>query len=151
MPVSVQSEQNMPPHACAIRPKYRRFVVRPIIDAAAAWLVFGLVTAMATSAPLSAGTNPAAFAGLERAAKPAAVKAVGEPGPAPLIEIATTSSPANADAVFRRTSASAAWVLLGIAFSILAALNLTIFRHLRRAYATPKRRSTERKCSTERA
>ena len=148
MPISAQAEQHTQKKACAIRPKYRRFVLRPIIDAVAAWLVFGFVTAMVTCAPLSAGTNvasPAAFSGLERAARPAAVKAVGEPGPAPLIEIATTSSPANADAVYRRTSASAAWGLLGIAISMLVALNVSIFRHLRRAYASPKRRGAERK------
>ena len=148
MPVSAQSEKQMQPPGRTIRPKYRRFMVRPLVDAAAAWLVFGFATAMVTCAPLSAGTNvasPAAFSALERAARPAAVKAVGEPGPAPIIEIATTSSPANADAVYRRTSASAAWGLLGIAVSLLVALNLSIVRHLRRVYATPKRRSTERK------
>jgi hypothetical protein len=148
MPVSAQSKQPMQKNACAIRPKYRRFVLRPIIDAAAAWLVFGFVTAIVTCAPLSAGTNvasPAAFSGLGHAARPAAVRAVGEPGPAPIIEIATTSSPANADAVYRRTSAGAAWGLLGIAVSLLAAFNLSIFRHLRRAYATPKRREGNRK------
>jgi hypothetical protein len=148
MPVSAQSEQPTHKNACAIRPKYRRFVLRPMIDAVVAWLVFGFATAVLTCAPLSAGTNvasPAAFSGLERAATPAAIKAVGEPGLPPIIEIATTSSPANADAVYRRTSASAAWGLLGMAVSLLAALNLSIFRHLRRAYATPRRHRAERK------
>jgi hypothetical protein len=145
MPVNAQSEQQMQPNERSIRPKYRRIMMRPLVDAAAAWLVFGFATAMVTCAPLSAGTNvasPAAFSGLERAARPEAVKAVGEPGPAPIIEIATTSSSVSQDAVYRRTSASAAWGLLGIAISLLVAFNLSIIRHLRRVYAMPKRRNT---------
>ena len=38
------------------------------------------------------------------------------------------------------TSDTAAWTLLGLTFSLLAALNLAIFRHLRRAYAPPRAR-----------
>jgi hypothetical protein len=141
MSVNVQRKSMAPPQACVIRPKYRRFVIRPIFDAAAAAAVFAMFTFFTTCEPVRASTNPAAFAGLERAAPPVAIKAVGEAGPPPIIEIATTSSTTNADAVYRRTSATAAWVLLGLAFSLLAALNLTVFRHLRRAYVAPKRRS----------
>jgi hypothetical protein len=140
MPASVQSKTDAQLHAGSIRRKYRRFLPRPLIDAAAAGLVFALVAAMLTSAPVTAGTNPGAFAGLERAATANTVKAVGEPCPLPIIEIATTNSPSDANAVYRRTSATAAWALLGIAFSLLAALNLALLRHLRRAYATPSRR-----------
>ncbi len=136
----VQRRSNAPPQACVIRPKYRRFVILPIFDAALAAGLFALFTVLTASEPVRAGTNPAAFAGIERAATPVAVKAVGEPGPPPLIEIATTSSTSSKDAVYRRTSASAAWVLLGLAFSLLAAFNLTVVRHLRRAYVAPQRR-----------
>jgi hypothetical protein len=140
MPASVQSKTNAHLHAGFIRRKYRRFVLRPLIDAAAAGLAFALVATMLTSAPVTAGTNPGAFAGLERAASASTMKAAGEPCPLPIIEIATTSSPSDANSVFRRTSATAARALLGIAFSLLAALNLALLRHLRRAYATSSRR-----------
>lgn len=123
-------------------PKYRRFMFRPMLEAGV-WLIFGLTTVVATSAPVMAQINPAAFAGVEFSVTPMTVIAVGQADPAPLVEIATTSSVTSPDAVFRRTSASAAWGLLGVAFSILAVLNLAIFSHLRRAYA-PKRRSEGR-------
>jgi hypothetical protein len=110
---------------------------RPMLEAAV-WLIFGLTTVVATSAPVMAQINPAAFAGVEFSVTPTTVIAVGQADPAPLVGIATTSSVTSPDAVFRRTSASAAWGLLGIAFSILAVLNLAIFSHLRRTYA-PKR------------
>jgi len=111
---------------------------------AVVWLVFGLTTLLATSAPVLAQINPVAFAGLQLSVTPATVIAVGQAEPAPIVEIATTSSFTNPDAVFRRTSANAAWGLLGVALSILAVLNLAIFSHLRRTYA-PKRRSEGRK------
>ena len=58
-----------------------------------------------------------------------------------MIEIATTSSTNNADAVFHRTSAQAAWALLMIALSIVVALNLALFRHMRQAYTPARRRN----------
>ena len=41
----------------------------------------------------------------------------------------------------RRFSQKAEWLLLGLAFSLLAAMNLAFFRHLRHAYADPRKRS----------
>jgi hypothetical protein len=114
---------------------------RPLIDAIVGGLVFILLTAVMTSAPVRACPFSAALAGLDRTANPSVLKAVGEPGPPPIIEIATTSSAWDPNAVFRRTSDTAAWGLLGLSFSLLAALNLGIFRHLRRAYANPRARS----------
>jgi hypothetical protein len=52
-----------------------------------------------------------------------------------MVEIATTSSSQAPDAVYRRTSATAAWLLLSLAFSLLIAFNMAILRHMRRAYA----------------
>lgn len=127
-------------HARTLRPKYRRFVLRPILDAAAAGIVFILLTAVMTSAPVRACPFSAAFSSLDRTVAPPALKAIAQPGPAPIIEIATTSSASAPNAVFRRTSDTAAWSLLGLTFSLLAALNLAIFRHLRRAYAPPRAR-----------
>jgi hypothetical protein len=128
--------------ARTFRPKYRLFVLRPILDAAAAGIVFILLTAVMTSAPVRACPFSAAFSSLDHATVPPILKAVGQPGPAPIIEIATTSSVWDPNAVFRRTSNTAAWSLLGLSFSLLTALNLAIFRHLRRAYATPRARNS---------
>ena len=121
-------------------PKHRRLVLRPILDAFGAGLLFVMLTAVCTSAPVKACPFSGAFAGLERTASPQALKTVAEPGPAPIIEIATTSSVWDPNAVFRRTSSTAAWGLLGLSFSLLAALNLSFFRHLRRVYASPQAR-----------
>jgi ABC-type nitrate/sulfonate/bicarbonate transport system permease component len=91
-----------------------------------------------------AGIIPAAVTAVaEAAANPIATKAVAEPGPLPLVQIATAVSPA--DAVYRQTSTTAAWTLLGVAFSMMAALNLAVVRHLKRAYATSYRPVSNRK------
>ena len=134
---SVQSSVDTRPRPLFTNAKYRRFVFRRMLDAAV-WLIFGLTTVLATSAPVLAQIHPAAFAGPKFSVKRPAIIAVGQAYPIPLVEIATTSSFTNPDAVFRRTSASAAWGLLGVALYILAVLNLAIFSHLRRTYA-PKR------------
>lgn len=132
MPASVQPESRARlRNGAANSKKYRCHVWRPFIDATVAGLAFVLVSTLFV-APVNAGTSPAAFAGLARAASPAAVKALAEPGPLPIVAIATASSPA--DAVYRQTSQTAAWGLLGVAFSLMAALNLAFLRHLRRTY-----------------
>lgn len=135
MPVSVLQEvrhrRNDTP-AAQPRRSFRLGLWRPVMDAAAAGAIFALVTTMLI-APVKAGPYPAAFSGIQRPASPGFTQALAEPGPLPVIEIATASSPA--DAVYRQTSTSAAWGLLGVAFSILAALDLAILRHVKRAYA----------------
>jgi hypothetical protein len=143
MPVSIQPKAHARRQTCAVRPKYRRLVLRPLMDAALAGLVFTLVSTTLMCNHARAGTSPAAFAGIERAAVPTAIKAVAEPAQLPVIAIATASSPA--DAIYRRTSVSAAWALLGVAFSLMAALNLAVLRHLKRAYVTPVRRFPQAK------
>jgi hypothetical protein len=102
--------------------------------------MFGLFILTAVSAPAVAQISPATFAGLELSSAPLTVRDVGQPGPAPIVEIATTSSAMNSDAVFRRTSTRAAWALLGLAFSVLTAFNILVLSHLRRVYA-PRRGS----------
>jgi hypothetical protein len=82
----------------------------------------------------------AAFATLDHAASAPTLKAIAPSEPPPIIEIATTSSPSDPNAVFRRTSHGASWILLGLSFSLLVALNLSIFRHLRHVYAIPRGR-----------
>jgi hypothetical protein len=138
MATSETSDRNL--HAGIGRSKYRRLVLRPILDALGAGLLFVMLTAVCTSIPVKACPFSGAFSGLERTTAPQAVQAIAEPGTAPLIEIATTSSRWDQNAVFRRTSGTAAWGLLGLAFSFLTALNLSFFRHLRRVYASPDAR-----------
>ncbi len=136
MPVSVTSGESAPkPRA---KPKFRRLVLRPMLDAVIAGFVFTLISSAIVCTHAKAGTTPVAFAGIERVATRSAVMAVAEPGPLPIVQIATASSPA--DAVYRQTSTAAAWSLLGVAFSMMAALNLALLRHLKRAYAIPTRR-----------
>ncbi|HML30255.1 MAG TPA: hypothetical protein PKE16_15755 [Hyphomicrobium sp.] len=137
MVVSVEPETPARKNHRAI-PKYRRLVLRPLLDAAAAGAVFTLVSSAVICNHAKAGIIPAAFAGAEHASAPASVKAVAERAPLPIVQIATASSPA--DAVYRKTSVTAAWSLLGVAFSLMAALNLALLRHLKRAYAMPRRR-----------
>lgn len=124
--------------------KYCR-VLRPLLDAAIAGAVFTLVTSTLACNHAKAGTSPVAFAGIAHAASAGSItlKALGEPGPLPIVQIATASSPA--DAVYRKTSVEAAWSLLGVAFSLMAALNLAMLRHLKRAYAVTGRRCSLRK------
>lgn len=141
MPASVKPEVRARRRNGVAKPKYRRFLWRPIIDIVISGLAFVLVSTMFV-APVSAGTSPAAFAGLQLAASPAATKALAEQGPLPIVAIATASSPA--EAVYRQTSQTAAWGLLGVAFSLMAALNLAFLRHLRRTYAPNLAVSTAR-------
>jgi hypothetical protein len=103
-----------------------------------AGVVFTLASSGLVCNHAKAGTTSAAFAGIAHVAHTPAMKAVAEPGPLPIVQIATATSPA--DAVYRQTSVTAAWGLLGVAFSLMAALNLALLRHLKRAYATPLRR-----------
>jgi len=125
------------PRAHYRRSKYRRSMVRSALDAIGAALLFAMATAVCTSAPVRACAFSGAFAGLERPNAPQTLKAIADAAPPPIIEIATTTSARDPNAVFRRTSSTAAWSLLGLSFSVLAALNLSFFRHLRRAYARP--------------
>ena len=90
--------------ARAVRPRRRSVVLRPILDAIVAGTVFLFLTCLTSSAPVRACPFSAAFAGIEHSIKPSTLKAVGEPGPAPIIEIATTSSAWDSNAVFRRTA-----------------------------------------------
>lgn len=119
--------------------KRRGFMWRPLIDALAAGVLFTLVSSTLMCTHARAGIVPSAFTGVAQAAQHSpAQKAVAQPGPQPIVQFATASSPA--DAVYRQTSVMAAWGLLGVAFSLMTALNLAVLRHLKRAYAVPARR-----------
>jgi hypothetical protein len=128
----------------APRAKLRYKLVRPALDALAAFAVFGIAALTLNCAPSSASPNTFVTPSLQKSAFQTVNPALAEAGVRPLVEIATTSSPNNPDAVYRRTSAQAAWSLLAIAFSLAVALNLAVFRHLRQAYAHPRRQSANR-------
>ncbi|MEQ1714446.1 MAG: hypothetical protein ABL907_00445 [Hyphomicrobium sp.] len=127
-------------HDAGPRRRIRFAFIRPAIDAAAALALFMFATMTLASAPTSA--NPHNFGTPPPISSPAAL-AIGEAGRPPIVEIATTSSPQAADAVYRRTSSAAAWVLLSLAFSLVAALNMAFLRHMRHAYANPRSRPRE--------
>ncbi|MGQ0456925.1 MAG: hypothetical protein ACT4OU_07675 [Hyphomicrobium sp.] len=114
-------------------------------DALAAGAVFALVSSPLVCSPSIAGPHGASATMAAVAPAPLANPALADDEPAPLVQIATASSPSGPDAVYKRTSADAAWLLLGLAFSVLAALNLATFRHVRRAYVRPVRRGERRK------
>jgi hypothetical protein len=122
------------------RQRTRLLFVRPAVDAIAALALFMLATMTLASAPTAANPH---LAGAAPQFTSTVTPAIADAGDRPIVEIATTSSPQAADAVYRRTSSSAAWVLLSLAFSILVAFNLAFLRHMRQAYAHPRNRPRE--------
>jgi hypothetical protein len=118
-----------------LRARQRWLAVRPAADAMAALVLFVCVSMMIGAGPTSANPHIPA-AGQVHSSSPAARAAIvtGQDEPA-IVEIATTSSPQAPDAIYGRTSATAAWLLLSLAFSLLIAFNMAILRHMRRAYA----------------
>ncbi len=142
--LGVKSAINASEPGIAPRAKVRYKLVRPAIDALAAFAVFGTAALTLNCAPSSASPHTFVTPALHNAAFQSVGPALAEAGVRPLVEIATTSSPNNPDAVYRRTSEQAAWSLLAIAFSLAVALNLAVFRHLRQAYAHPRRTPANR-------
>jgi hypothetical protein len=121
----------------------RALFVRPILDTAGTFAILCLICLAIGAAPSSASPNVPAAVTYQAAQTPAAIKAIAESDVRPVVEIATTSSPANADAVYHRTSAQAAWLLILLGLSAAAALNMALLRHLRQAYASPRRRGSQ--------
>ncbi len=119
--------------------KLRRHLLRPALDAGIAMTFFAVASMTLASAPSSA--SPGVNLGIVHFAPPQA---------APFTTQTQTQlfQPANVspamfkvDVGARRFSQKAEWLLLGLAFSLLAAMNLAFFRHLRHAYADPRKRS----------
>lgn len=125
------------------RPRVRRMFLRPIIDAAAVFALLSLTGLACSSGPSKAGPHiPPTISAM--AMPPAVQKAIGPSDFRPVVEIATTSSPSNPDAVYRRTSIHAAWTLLMLSLSVIVALNLALYRHMRTAYTPRIRRAEDR-------
>lgn len=120
-------------------------LMRLAADAIVAFALFGLVSACLMSAPSSANPGQAAFNVPHQTVSSLALKAIGEPGGRPVVQIATTGSAADTASVVRWNSVNVAWVLLALAFSGIVAMNLAVVRHLRRAYAAPRRISRPRR------
>lgn len=121
------------------RSRLRKALWKSARDAMLGGLAFTLMFGAALSGQSNAGPQVPAAATIVNAAH-LTVPALATDEPAPIVQIATTSSAGAPDAVYKRTSATAAWALLALTFSGLAALNLALVRHLRRAYARPVRR-----------
>jgi hypothetical protein len=125
------------------RSRIRTSLMRPILDAAGTFAILCLICLSVGAAPSSASPNVPGVATYQATQQPAAIKAIAEADVHPVVEIAITSSPTNADAVYHRTSAQAAWALILLGLSAAAALNLALLRHLRQAYASPRRRGPQ--------
>lgn len=114
-----------------------RLARMPAFQVIVGFALLCLVGLMVGTAPSSAGPSPS---GYEITVNSISVKAVAEDRTHPVIEIATTE-PNSPDAVFRRTSAETAWVLLSLAIGVLAMFNLALYRHMRFAYSRQRLRA----------
>ncbi len=121
------------------RLRIRTALLKSARDALIAGFAFTLMSGAVTSGHSNASPQIPSAAIFANTA-PLAIPALATDEPAPIVQIATTSSVGAPDAIYKRTSVTAAWALLALAFSGLAALNVALVRHLRRAYARPVRR-----------
>ncbi len=120
------------------RPKLRYAFLRPALDACAAFGLFVLVSLAFSSGPTSASPHRLMNPGL--ASPSLGNPAVATPADRQIFDVAARPTPATASAVYRQTDTAAAWLLLSFVFSALAALNMAMVRHLRQAYADPRKR-----------
>jgi hypothetical protein len=117
----------------AAKSQSRRYLVlRTVLDMCSAFALFVGLSLVLSSGPTSASPHQIPNPGM---ADPAVWTAPG----AILGELQHNlpvwqSAAPHHDAV-------AAWLLLSLAFSIVAALNMALVRHLRQAYANPRKRS----------
>jgi hypothetical protein len=118
----------------------RRRAMTPIRDAALAFAAFSCLALTVGSAPLLAGPSAGITTNFVTASQ--VHKSIAHDEPAPVVQIATVAANDEADAIYRRTSFGAAWVLLAASFALTAALNLAIIRHLSHAYARRRLRGT---------
>jgi hypothetical protein len=121
---------------------FYRHLLRPVRDAAATFVVFAVVTMTCASAPSSA--SPTQVGHLTALAPPAAATTLAASGGAKtLTYVADRSQGLVTASSTRPTSRETAWSLLGLGVSLLAALNLAFYRHLRHAYANPRNRQNQ--------
>ena len=124
------------------RSKARMTLIRPAVDALAAFVVFAFAVLAWTCAPSSASPNVPPSSAYQRMAAPEGFGSTQEAKSAAITAVAAKSTfggPAELTAASER---QISWGLLAIAFSLLAALNLAVLRHLKQAYAMPRRRNS---------
>lgn len=125
------------------RTRARSLLIRPMIDASAAFAVLFALALSLGIAPSSASPNVPGPQTYQSHFSTSAIKSLAEKDVQPVVEIAITASSDSPNAVFHRTSTEAAWALLLLAMSMVAALNLALFRHMRQAYTPARRRATQ--------
>ena len=129
--------------SAAHRRNRRYALLRPVLDACTAFALFVIVSLALSSGPTSASPHRLLIAGtpFTQVANPKAATPGDLQRDRQIFQIAAYSQPAATDAAFRQTDALAAWLLLSFAFSLLAALNMALVRHLRQAYSNPRKRN----------
>jgi hypothetical protein len=124
------------------RSKARMTLIRPAVDALSAFAVFAFVVLAWTCAPSSASPNVPHSAAYQRMAAPEGLGVTQGEKSAALTAVAAKSTFGGPAEATQTSERQISWGLLAIAFSILAALNLAVLRHLRQAYAMPRRRNS---------
>ena len=124
--------------AASATPPLRGQFLRPAVDAVAAFAVFAIASLTLASAPSSA--SPTGVSQFVAVPAPAQVRAVTNPGGGKTLTFVAGRRVETAAAAASQSSRQAAWSILGLGFSLLAAMNLAFFRHLRQAYAKPRKR-----------
>lgn len=121
------------------RPKLRYAILRPARDACIAFGLFVLVSLALSSGPSSA--SPHRLLGPSASSTMLTKQAVGTTDSQQVFNVAVKRSTADESAAYRETDNTASWLLLSLAFSLLAAFNMALVRHLRHAYANPRKRA----------
>lgn len=114
----------------------RRHLLRSAFDALAALALFAIASMTIASAPTSA--SPTNFG--RNVVAPSVVVAANITPTGSMLMQASAAPVAISGASQLTTGKHTAWALLGMAFSLLAAMNLAFFRHLRQAYISPRQR-----------
>ena len=125
--------------ATTTRTKARKALVRPVADASIVFAVLCLIGLTFGPAASSASPNIPNINGYQTSILSPASKTLGDRSARTVVEIAATRSAADPNAIYRQTSTQAAWGLLMIALSIVAAVNMAFLRHMRQAYTPPRR------------
>jgi hypothetical protein len=132
----ISGPNSMQLHEKAARPRLGRYLLRSAADAAAAGVFFVIASMTLASAPSSA--NPGAGTGDYG-------HMLISQGTATGAQIVSQKSFAaggvQLEVKTQVSNRQVKWAILSVAFSLLAALNLAFFRHLRRVYANPRKRA----------
>ena len=137
--VSTTTGRDRDDNSNASRPKLRYAFLRPARDACVAFGVFVLVSLALSSGPTSA--SPHRLLSPNPGSALLTTQTVATPGGQQIFNVAAKRSTVANSATYRTTDTTAAWLLLSLAFSLLAALNMALVRHLRQAYANPRKRT----------